>query len=178
MHVSDIPRRTDPESPPCTPAASLLTRLGRWSVRQFTAALKPAGIKARHLATLLELRNGPLPQQSLGEAVRVDAAQLVGLLNDLESEGLVNRRRDPEDRRRHIVEISPAGRERLAVVDGALADVDARLMAGLTPEEQTRFVELLRFVAAHGGYDEECAGVADVAPCVVAAEEAGCDSVD
>ena len=177
MHVSDIPRPTTAEPASCTPAASLLTRLGRWSVRQFTAALKPAGIKPRHLATLLELRNGPLPQQSLGEAVRVDAAQLVGLLNDLESEGLVDRRRDREDRRRHIVEISPAGRERLAAVDSALADVDARLMAGLTDEEQKRFVELLRFVAGHGGFDEECAGVNDVAPCVAAAEEAGCDTV-
>jgi DNA-binding MarR family transcriptional regulator len=169
------PLPAQPQS--CTPAASLLTRLGRWSVRQFTAALKPIGLKPRHLATLIELRNAPLPQQSLGEAVDVDAAQLVGLLNDLESDGLVHRRRDPEDRRRHIVEISDVGRERLAEADRALADVDARLMAGLTPEDRARFVTLLRFVAEHGGFEEECAGRSDVSPCVAAAEEDECGSL-
>jgi DNA-binding MarR family transcriptional regulator len=158
MHVSEPRSPQAVETAPCTPAAALLADLGRWAGRQFAAAFKPVGLRQRHLGTLLELRNGPLTQQSLADAVGVDAAQLVGLLNDLESEALVHRRRDPDDRRRHIVDISELGRERLAAADRAMADIDARLMAGLEPAEQAQFIALLRFVATHGGYDEECAG--------------------
>ena len=175
MNASASPLAAEPGA--CTPAAAaILTKLGRWSVRQFTAALKPAGLRPRQLAALLELRNGPVGQQSLGETIGVDAAQLVGLLNDLEAEGLAQRRRDPEDRRRHIVEISNDGRERLDVADRALADVDERLMAGLAAEDRARFVALLRFVAEHGAFDAEC-GASDVAPCVAAAEEEECGSL-
>jgi|GEM_PF-298530 DNA-binding MarR family transcriptional regulator len=179
MSVRD---RELPEAPtvlePCVPAASLLTKLGRWSVRQFTGALKPLGLKARHFGTLLELRQGPLPQQTLGDTMGVDATQLVGFLNELEAEELVLRRRDPGDRRRHIVELSDLGRERLAEADRALADVDTRLMAGLSPAERSQFVTLLRFVAEHGGFDEECAGQPAVEPCIAAAAEAAAAAGD
>ena len=159
-------------------AGPLLTKLGRWSVRQFTNALKPIGLKARHFGTLLELRRGPLGQRSLRDALGVDATQLVGFLNELEAEKLVHRRRVPGDRRRHIVEISDLGRERLEAADVALAAVDERLMAGLSPDDRAAFVRLLRFVSEHGGFDEETADKPAVEPCIAAAEEAaatGCD---
>jgi DNA-binding MarR family transcriptional regulator len=108
----------------------------------------------------------------------VDATQLVGFLNELEAEELVLRRRDPDDRRRHIVELSDLGRERLAEADRALADVDTRLMAGLSPAERSQFVTLLRFVAEHGGFDEECAGQPAVEPCIAAAAEAAAAAGD
>ena len=150
------------------PAASLLAKLGRWSARQFTDALRPLGLKARHFGTLLELREGPLSQRRLGDALGVDATQLVGFLNELEGDGLIHRRRNPDDRRRHIVEISTPGRERLEAADRALADVDARLMTGLDPAERARFVTLLRFVAEHGGFDEEYVCETTIEPCMAA----------
>jgi DNA-binding MarR family transcriptional regulator len=146
------------------PAAVVLSKLARWAGKQFTAALAPSGLKPRQLGTLIELRPGPLTQQSLGEALGIDAAQLVGLLNDLEAEQLVLRRRDPGDRRCHIVEISDLGRARLESTDRALAEVDARLMTGLLPEQREQFVTLLRFVATHGAYDEE-RGASEPEPC-------------
>jgi DNA-binding MarR family transcriptional regulator len=135
-----------------------LTQLGRWAARQCAGALTPIGLRERHLGTLLALRAGPQTQQSLGEALSIDAAQLVGLLNDLESEQLVRRRRDPDDRRRHIVEISGLGRARLEVTDRAMAQIDAKLMTGLTREQRAELLTLLRFVNEHGAYDEECKG--------------------
>ena len=51
------------------------------------------------------------------EMIGVDPSKLVGLLNDLEAEGLIVRRRDPDDRRRHIVEVSKKGRTRLAAAE-------------------------------------------------------------
>jgi DNA-binding MarR family transcriptional regulator len=150
-------RQAGAAAEPCTPAVVALAKLGRWAGRQFANALAPIGLKQRHLGTLLELRAGPLAQQALGDALGIDAAQLVGLLNDLEAEGLVYRRRDPSDRRRHIVEISTLGRTRLASTDQAMAEIDAKLMTGLTPDQQAQFVALLRLVVERGGYDEDCA---------------------
>jgi DNA-binding MarR family transcriptional regulator len=156
MDLLDSPQ-THAETGQCMPAVVLLAKLGRWAASQFTNALTPIGLKQRHLGTLLELRAGPRAQQSLGDSLGIDAAQLVGLLNDLEAEELVLRRRDPSDRRRHIVEISDLGRARLEITDRAMAQIDAKLATGLTPEQQTQFVTLLRFVAEHGAYDEDCA---------------------
>ncbi len=154
MNVAD-PAPEHPEAAPCASPSVMLATLGRWAGKQFADALNPLGIKKRHLGTLLELRTAPLAQQALGDALGVDAAQLVGLLNELEAEQLVQRRRDPADRRRHIVEISELGRARLAIADRAIARVDAKLMNGLTSEQQTAFAALLRFVVEHGGYDAE-----------------------
>jgi DNA-binding MarR family transcriptional regulator len=155
MRVTDQQSADVVEVLPCSPAVTLVASLGRWASRQFPGALKPIGLKPRHLRTLLELRNGPLAQQSLGDAVGVDAAQLVGLLNDLESEDLVHRRRSVDDRRRHIVEISESGRARLALADRAMADLDARLMAGLDPQQRAQFITLLRFIAERGDFERE-----------------------
>jgi DNA-binding MarR family transcriptional regulator len=73
--------------------------------------------------------------------------RLVGVLNDLEAEGLVSRRRDPVDRRRHIVEMSDLGRARLAAAEGAVAAVEERLLAKLDPEERRQLETLLGTIA-------------------------------
>jgi DNA-binding MarR family transcriptional regulator len=160
----------------CAPAASLLARLGRWAVGQFRSSLRPVGLKPRHLATLLELREAPRTQQALAEAVGTDAAQLVGLLNDLESEGLVLRRRDQSDRRRHIVEISERGRARVDEADRAVRSVEERLLAGLDSAQRSQLIELLGHVAEHGAYDEACEGKTElVLPCDSALEEPPCE---
>jgi DNA-binding MarR family transcriptional regulator len=105
---------------------------------------------------LLELRAQSLAQQALGEA-GLDACQLVGLLNDLEVEELVVRRRDPSDRRRHVVEISDLRRSRLQQTDRAMAPIDDGLMSRLTPAQRSEFVSLLRFVVGRGASDGDAA---------------------
>src|SRR5262249_57880420 len=102
----------------------------------FTKALEPTQLTPGHLTALFLLRERPLTQRALCEAVGVDPSKLVGLLNDLEDDGLVVRRRHPEDRRRHIVEISNAGRRRLAGADLAIDAVEDRLLTGLDKEQR------------------------------------------
>ena len=63
-----------------------------------------------------------MSQQQLVEALRIDPSVLVGLLNELETVGIVARTRDPADRRRHLVEITGHGRD---VYTQVLADIDA-----------------------------------------------------
>jgi DNA-binding MarR family transcriptional regulator len=72
----------------------------------------------------------------------------VAILNDLEDKGLITRRRDPDDRRRHIVEITAAGVERLDDVGIVVADVEERLMAALDDEQRAQLHELLTTIAA------------------------------
>src|SRR6188768_1391902 len=80
------------------------------TMHRFTEALEPFGIRPRHVAALIELRDqGELTQQSLCGQLHLDPTNLVAILNELEQRGYAIRRRDPEDRRRHLVEISRKG---------------------------------------------------------------------
>jgi DNA-binding MarR family transcriptional regulator len=138
----------------------LLTVLGRLSTRLYTEALRPIGLKPRHLAALAELRESPLTQQALGEQTGTDPTKLVGLLNDLERWSLIVRRRSVDDRRRHIVEISPCGLARLAEVDRLVAATDQRILGELDASDQATLLALLGRLAAAGRVATGCPGVA------------------
>ena len=88
----------------------LLDHLARVGRRAAETSMSPGSLRPRHLIALKLLsEHGPASQQGLGEALSLDPSNVVGLLNELEDRGLISRRRDPADRRRHIVELSPAG---------------------------------------------------------------------
>jgi len=132
-------------------AGILLLKLGRLAQRQCAAELKAEELTPRHFATLIELRAGPRSQQSLGEAVGADPSKLVGILNDLEAEGLVVRRRDPDDRRRHIVELAPKGETRLEATECVVDAIEERMLASLTDEQREQLAHLLSIVADTSG---------------------------
>jgi len=131
-------------------------------MRICTEALEPTGLKPRHLQALDALRGGPLSQQALGEVLRTDPTQLVALLNELETSELVSRRRDPNDRRRHFVELSVAGANRLGEAERLAASADERLLAGLGAAERESFMRSLATVLANTGISVSCSSVADV----------------
>src|SRR6185436_1954101 len=88
----------------------LMIKLGRITMHRFTEALEPFGIRPRHVAALIELRDsGELTQQTLCGQLHLDPTNLVAILNELEQRGYATRRRDPQDRRRHLVEVSKKG---------------------------------------------------------------------
>ncbi len=122
----------------------LLARHGGIANARLRRALGLAGLSPRHGMTLTQLaETGSMTQQSLLDILGVDASVLVTLLNELEDEGLVQRRRDPADRRRHIVEITPAGSAVLEKVDTAVDQVERDLFAALTAEQVSQLHELL-----------------------------------
>ncbi|MBC9711430.1 winged helix-turn-helix transcriptional regulator [Streptomyces sp. TRM66268-LWL] len=106
-------------------------------------AVATAGLSPRHVVTLQLLADGPVSQKALAEGLDVDPSVLVALLNGLENDELVHRRRDPADRRRHIVEITPEGTERLRKADAALDAVERELFAGLSERELASLRRLL-----------------------------------
>src|SRR6266536_2815170 len=128
-------------------AGMLLVKIGHAVERWYTEALKPTGLTPRHLGVLFEVRARPTSQQALIDTIGVDPSKLVGLLNDLEDDGLIARRRDPEDRRRHIVEVSKEGRARLLAAEKAAAEVEGRLFASLDEGQRAELLRVLAQVA-------------------------------
>jgi DNA-binding MarR family transcriptional regulator len=125
-------------------SAVLLARLGRVAARRLNKELAATGLKPPEASILIMLRDlGPMSQRELGERLRVDPSNLVVFLNALEEEGLVARKRDPEDRRRHIVEATDAGRKRVPRCDEAVDALEDELFAELSAEDRERLHEML-----------------------------------
>ncbi len=151
---SDTTARPAPESSP----GLLLAQLGYGAMRLYRDALATTGLKPPHVTTLVQLRTAPVGQQALGEATGLDPVKLVGVLNDLETAGLAERRRDCVDRRRHIVAITAAGRTRLDQVDRASALAEEKLLAGLDPAQRDQLAHLLALVVSTTAVHESCPG--------------------
>src|SRR3954449_13605677 len=93
-----------PESPGSLP---LVIRLARLVYRRATDDV--LGMRLKQFIALSHLAYTPnVSQRQLGEALHLDPNNTVLMLNDLEAEGWAERRRDPEDRRRHTVELTAA----------------------------------------------------------------------
>jgi len=131
----------------------LLTRLSRAVYRRATEARLGMSLKA--YMALSNLRDHDhVSQQALGDALHLDPNNCVLLLNMLENSDLVVRRRDRHDRRRHIVELTPAGRLALERADGAIERIEAEVLAPLDPEERATLSRLLlRAVESHEPHD-------------------------
>jgi DNA-binding MarR family transcriptional regulator len=133
----------------------LMIKLGRITMHRFTEALEPFGIRPRHGAALIELRDhGELTQQSLCGQLHLDPTNLVAILNDLERRGYAKRRRDPVDRRRHLVEVSPKGLAVIEKVSEVMDGVERDLLDGLDAAEREQFEGLLTSIwDRSGGYE-------------------------
>jgi DNA-binding MarR family transcriptional regulator len=126
-------------------SAALLDYLSRRMRLRSESALAPLGLRPRHLVALTMLRDSySITQQGLSEMLQLDGTNVVGLLNELEADGLVTRTRSPEDRRRHIVGLTVAGREKLAQAEFVLAAVEDQVLETLTMEQRGALFELLR----------------------------------
>jgi DNA-binding MarR family transcriptional regulator len=147
-------------------ASPLLDHLARRMRLRAEAALAPLDLRPRHLVALTLLReHGGGTQQALAEALQIDRTNLVGLLNELEADGLVTRTRSAEDRRRHIVELTPAGAERLREAECALAVVENEVLSALDERQREQLYELLQL--AMSGHVVSCseAVAEDADPC-------------
>ncbi|MDX6580825.1 MAG: hypothetical protein QOI10_9 [Solirubrobacterales bacterium] len=133
----------------------LFIKLGRITMHRFTEALAPYGLRPRHLAALIELRDhGELSQQALCGQLHVDPTNLVEILNELEDHGFATRRRDPEDRRRHRVEVSKKGLAVIEKVSTAMDGVEDELLADFEGDDRAELERLLRSIWERaGGYE-------------------------
>jgi DNA-binding MarR family transcriptional regulator len=122
----------------------LLKRLGMTAKEQTVDAYEDAGHSPYHHAILAVLDEGlPETQGAIADALGYDRGQLVGILDELEESGLVERRRDPDDRRRQVVLMTPAGNKALARMRTLSQRADDEFLATLTPQEREQLHALL-----------------------------------
>ncbi|HEY1733624.1 MAG TPA: MarR family winged helix-turn-helix transcriptional regulator [Acidimicrobiales bacterium] len=120
----------------------LLTQLARVVYRRTPESV--LGMRLKEFVALSLLRDHPAaPQQAMGEAMCLDPNNLVLLLNDLEAAGYARRRRDPVDRRRHIVDITPKGVRALQRAERGLESVEDDVLSALDPGERAALRALL-----------------------------------
>jgi DNA-binding MarR family transcriptional regulator len=143
----------DPRQAPRKGKAScgvLLFRLSRASGEGIGDALAEVGLRAPAYAILNQLYEaGPISQQALGRALRIHASNLVALIDELEADGCVIRRRDPGDRRRYLLELTDDGVRRLAQAETATREAEADMLAPLNAAERERLRSYLTKLAAN-----------------------------
>ncbi len=140
---------------PIPRSAALLVHLARRMRLHSEGALAPLDLRPRHLVALTLVRDqGEVTQHALADLLNLDSTNVVGVLNDLEEPGLIVRRRLATDRRRHVVELTDAGRERLAEAEFALAAVEDDVLGGLSPEQRVELARLLHLAAE--GLSDPC----------------------
>jgi DNA-binding MarR family transcriptional regulator len=107
-------------------------------------ALAVEGMKMWPHVVLSAVRDlAPVAQADLGRSVALDPKDLVGVLNDLQSAGLVERAPDPRDRRKNAVTLTDEGARVLDRCERLAREANDTLLAPLSPAEREQFMELL-----------------------------------
>jgi DNA-binding MarR family transcriptional regulator len=142
---------------------SRLQNLPTWLISQtalqahqmLSEALASADARGYHYRLLAALEEfGPASQARLGRRTDMDRSDVAEALNELTSQGLVERSSDPVDRRRNVITITAAGTKRLLALDEVLAAVQDELLAPLSTAQRQTLVRMLTRVLGHHAVDE------------------------
>jgi DNA-binding MarR family transcriptional regulator len=157
-----------PEAPGALPRellaspAFLLARLGFAIKGQSITGFAEQGFTPYHFSVLALLDEGARETQAtIADALRLDRSQLVGLLDGLEGRGLIERRRDPHDRRRQAVSLTPAGHQTLVALRSTVRRIEDDFLAPLSTTERDALHGLLLRLVRH--HDPRCAGLDETA---------------
>jgi DNA-binding MarR family transcriptional regulator len=156
------PQPTTPRPAPRLPeelvasSTFLLKRLGFAAKEQAIEAYEPTGLHPYHYAIMLVLDEGSRETQgSIADALGYDRGQLVGLLDELEQHGLVERRRDPNDRRRQTVTLTTDGTRTLRRLRTLARQTEDEFLAPLSDQERAHLHALLLRLAEQ--HEPRCA---------------------
>lgn len=122
----------------------LLSMIGRFSRDATERALEPLAIKPHHYGILAVLdAMGLAPQHAVGERLGTDKSSMTVFADYLEALGLIERRRNPRNRRAYELKLTEAGREVLARAGPLVDGVEQAMMSGLDAEQRTQLHALL-----------------------------------
>ncbi|ESY47556.1 MarR family transcriptional regulator [Mesorhizobium sp. LNJC380A00] len=132
------------------PVGMNLARTSKLVAQAFDAALVDAGGTLPVWLTLLSVKSSELAnQRELAGMIGIQGATLTHHLNAMEAQGLLTRRRDPDNRRVHLVELTQAGEAMFLKLRAAALIFDKRLRAGLPDERLAEFAEVLAALRAN-----------------------------
>ena len=122
----------------------LLKRLGFAAKERGMGAYEAEDVHPYHFAILLALdEGGHETQGAIADALGYDRGQLVGLLDEIEERGLIERRRDPNDRRRHLVQMTADGKRKLRRLRTLARGLEDDFLEPLTDAERAELHALL-----------------------------------
>jgi DNA-binding MarR family transcriptional regulator len=134
----------------------LLKRLGFAAKQRSLDEYEQTGLGPYHHAILTLLDEGvPETQAAIADSLGYDRGTLVGLLDELEEKGLVERKRDPDDRRRHVVRLTADGKRTLAKLRALAKRVEDEFLAPLDAEQREALHTLLLVLAER--HEPRCA---------------------
>jgi DNA-binding MarR family transcriptional regulator len=126
--------------------------VGAAVTERFAEAIAAYGLKPKHAGLLALLsRGGPTSQLDLARTLHVAPSLMVALVDQLDGLGATQRIRDPEDRRRQIVSLTPEGMKLLATCDRIARRLDRDVTQALDDRQRRSLNELLGVVARHNG---------------------------
>ena len=137
-------------APTTAPIGVVLSRTAKTASRAFDQALAAAGGSQPVWQILISLKTKPVAnQRELADAVGIQGATLTHHLNGMESSGLVTRRRDPDNRRVHLVELTDDGEKLFHRLATAAIAHDQRMRKGLSDTEIAQLADLLHRLAGN-----------------------------
>ena len=132
------------------PIGMNLGRTSKLVAQAFEAAMVEAGGTLPVWLTLLSVKSSELAnQRELAGMIGIQGATLTHHLNSMEAQGLLTRRRDPDNRRVHVVELTQAGEAMFLKLRAAALIFDKRLRAGLPDDRLAEFAEVLAALRAN-----------------------------
>jgi MarR family transcriptional regulator, lower aerobic nicotinate degradation pathway regulator len=139
----------------------LLKRLGYAAKERSMKAYEQTGLHPYHYAILLTLDEGSHETQgSIADALGYDRGQLVGLLDELEEHRLIERQRDRNDRRRHLVSLTDKGARTLRQLRELARETEQEFLAPLNEQQRADLHALLLRLAEH--HEPRCAPIVQI----------------
>ena len=130
----------------------LMSAVGAHVTIRFTELLAPHRLQPHHFGLLRRVSTQEgRTQQELADALHMRRAAVVGVVDDLEALGLLERRKHPVDRRANALHLTPAGKRLVLKMSAAITVLENELLDPLAPAARTAFLEGLRQVAAVAG---------------------------
>jgi DNA-binding MarR family transcriptional regulator len=132
--------------------AFLLAQLGAHAARRFGERVAKIGLTPPDAGLLRKVASDPgISQQALAEHLGVMPSRMVGMIDELEGKGILERRRSKEDRRNYELHLTPQGRQLLGQLGRIAAEHEESLCAALNKEERAQLRDLCRRIAEEQG---------------------------
>jgi DNA-binding MarR family transcriptional regulator len=155
MTISELTQLKGPNKAAALPAelrtctGFLLSRVGIAMKLAAMEEFERGGFSPYSYAVLAVLAEGAKETQAtIADTLDLDRSQMVGILDELEERGLIERRRDQADRRRHMVNITPTGKKQRAKMRKMIDDLEDALLGSLDGEERATLQDYLQRIAA------------------------------